>query len=160
METLWKIDERLNNLLEVENNMYVDPETGEIVDIESLKMDKKEKITNIIKAIKNLKDDYESLKKAGEDLKKRADAKEEKIKWLKNYLASHMEKGEKFECVAGAIRWHSGESVVIDCKPEELPKEYITTKITVDKTRLKAAIKSGEEIKGAHIERSTSISVR
>lgn len=160
METLWKIDERLNNLIEVENNMYVDPDTGEIVDIESLKMDKKEKITNIIKAIKNLKAEYDALKKAEKDLKGRAEAKAEKIDWLKSYLTAHMENGEKFECVAGSIRWYSGESVVIDCNPEELPEEYISTKITVDKTRLKAAIKSGEEIKGAHIEESTSISVR
>lgn len=159
MEPLWKIDERLQRIIDIDGD-NIDPETGELVDIDSLNLEREEKIGNIVKAIKNLKSEEEALNNASKELGDRAAAKEKKIAFLKSYLSSHMKEGEKYECVAGKIRWYKKPAVVIDCEFEKLPKEYLRVRYTPDKIMLQKDLKSGKEIPGARLEDRTSISIR
>lgn len=89
------------NLYEIENEILncVDMETGEIVDIkklESLQMERDQKIENIGCWIKNLLSDAEALKSEKENLAKRQKVAESKAASLKEYLSRYLD-GEKFK---------------------------------------------------------------
>ena len=50
--------------------------------------------------------------------------------------------------------------VVVDCKPEDLPLEFIRTKIEADKTAIKDALKGGKEIDGCSLAERRSWSIK
>lgn len=160
MDPLWKIDDRIARIIEIEGT-NVDPETGEIVDLDAIQMERKEKIENIIKAIQSLKADAASFKAAADEIYKRANAKEKKMEWLKSYLAQHMETGEKFECAAGSVVWRKGKpSVVVECDPRTLPEDFIRVKIEPKKEELKKALQEGKVFSGVRLEEKTTIYIR
>lgn len=161
MDPLWKIDDRISRIIEADGNL-VDPETGEVVDLDALQMERKEKIENIIKAIQRFKAQCVALDAAIKDMSSRADAKKKKMEWLKSYLAHHMKYGEKFECTAGEVRWDKKIITVVDCAPEMLPEEFTRVKVTIEpkKDDLKKALKEGKVIEGVRLEDRTSIYIR
>ena len=100
------------NLYEIENEILncVDMETGEIVDIkklESLQMERDQKIENIGCWIKNLLSDAEALKSEKENLARRQKVAESKATSLKEYLSRYLD-GEKFKSTRVAISFRSG----------------------------------------------------
>lgn len=99
------------NLYEIKNEILncVDMETGEIVDIkklESLQMERDQKIENIGCWIKNLLSDAEALKSEKENLAKRQKVAESKATSLKEYLSRYLD-GEKFKSARVAISFRS-----------------------------------------------------
>lgn len=152
---LYKIDEQMRRLLDIGDGVAVDETTGEVFDeaaLDALKMERHDKIDNIIRYIKGTEARAKALKEEADNLKARADVKERRAKWLRDYLARHMNVGETFESVAGEIRWRKSEAVVLDAAVDDLPEEYIRTKRTAALADIKKAIKAGETVPGAHLE--------
>ena len=139
------------NLYEIENEILncVDMETGEIVDIEkleSLQMERDQKIENIGCWIKNLLADARALK-------------EEKAASLKAYLSSYLN-GEKFKTAKVAISYRKSDSVDI-AEGAVIPEEYLKySDPTPDKIGLKAALKAGEKFPGISIVTSSNIQIK
>ena len=127
--------------------------------LEASEMAKEDKITNIVKYIKNLRSDAEELKRAELEMKTRKQAKEKKVQSLLDYL--------KF---AGVTKYETTEGVVSSRKSKAVeisidaivPVKYINTKITEtpDKTALKKAIEGGEVIEGVEVVERLSVSVK
>jgi len=72
----------------------VDPETGEVEDIELLNellMERDEKIENVACWIKNLNAEAEALKEERDKLTERLRVKEQKAESLKHWLAYHLD---------------------------------------------------------------------
>ena len=161
---LYEINEAIN---EVINSLLfeVNEETGEVSDeltakLEELKLQKEEKIDNIGAYIKNLSAEAKMLKDEEKALKERREAKERKAEHLKNYLASVLN-GEKFESPRVACSWRKSEAVAIS-NVELLPEEFTVTKteISADKTKIKEALKSGQEVTGAWLETRNNLQIK
>ncbi len=152
------------NLYEIENEILncVDMETGEIVDIEkleSLQMERDQKIENIGCWIKNLLSDAKSLKEEKETLAARQKIAENKAASLKKYLSRYLD-GEKFKSARVAISFRSGSSVDI-AEGASVPEEYLKySEPKPDKVGLKAALKAGEKFPGITLITSQNIQIK
>ena len=82
---------------------------------------------------------------------------------VKEYLKKAMELTgtEKVQGISASISFRQSEQTVID-NEEELPEEYITVKTTYtpNKTAIKAAIKAGKDVPGAHVETVMDLQIR
>lgn len=152
------------NLYEIENEILncVDMETGEIVDIEkleSLQMERDQKIENIGCWIKNLLADAKALKEEKDNLAARQKSAENKAASLKEYLSSYLN-GEKFKTAKVAISYRKSDSVDIS-EGAVIPEEYLKySDPTPDKIGLKAALKAGEKFPGISIVTSSNIQIK
>ena len=159
--TLYEIDN------EIMACMTVDEETGEVTfdeeRVASLSMLREQKIENIACFIKNLNAEAEALKAEKQAFAKRQQAAEAKAERLKNYL-SYALQGEKFTSARCAVSWRASERVdIIDEErffSDDENEEYWKVKREADKTKIKAAIKTGAEIPGAALTPVKNIQVR
>lgn len=82
---------------------------------------------------------------------------------VREYLKRAMEMTgtEKVQGISASISFRKSEQTVID-NEGELPEEYITVKTTYtpNKTAIKAAIKAGNEVPGAHIETVMNLQIK
>ena len=82
---------------------------------------------------------------------------------VREYLKRAMEMTgtEKVQGISASISFRKSEQTVID-NEGELPEEYITAKTTytANKTAIKAAIKAGNDVPGAHIETVMNLQIK
>ena len=76
-------------------------------------------------------------------------------------MAMEMTGTEKVQGISASISFRKSEQTVID-NDVELPEEYITVKTTYtpNKTAIKAAIKAGNDVPGAHIETVMNLQIK
>ena len=152
--TLYEIDSAITSC--------VDPETGEILDLEwlnKLQMDRSRKIENILLWIKNLESDAEQIKAEEKALADRRKAAEKKAESLRGYI-SDMLHGEKFSSPKVAVTWRKSEAVIVDDVEmmEELSDDYlIYDDPKPNKPKIKAALKDGAIIPGCHLEKRNNM---
>lgn len=161
MATIYEIDAEILSC--------IDMETGEILDIEKLEglqMERDKKIENAAKLYINLVSDaeqYGARKKHFQALeitaKKRAEG-------LKSYLAAALA-GDKFKTADISIGYRTSEAISIANETaflrwaKENREDFLTIadpKINLD--IVKRAIKAGEEVQGAVIEKRRNIQIR
>lgn len=152
--TLYEIDQAIMNCL--------DDETGEIVDAElldNLQMERTEKIENVACWIKELKAEAEALKAEKLAFAERQRVAENKAESLKNWLA-YVLNGEKFKTTRASITFRTTDKVEI-ADITQLDENFLRYKEPeADKTAIKEAIKSGQEVAGATLVSSTSVIIK
>lgn len=93
-------------------------------------------------------------------IKKRVDRQQERVE---DYLtqACEMTGTESIQGIYANISFRKSEQTVIDDE-SVLPEEYVIEKVTYspDKEKIKAAIKAGQEVQGAHIEIKNNIQIK
>ena len=151
--TLFEIDQRILECLDMETGEIVDPEQ-----LEALQMERTQKIENIALWIKNLESDEVALKAQKDAFAEREKAVKKRIESLKNYLV-HVLDGEKFTTTMCAVSFRKSERVVIDDEAafvewaRENKDDLLTYKApAIDKTAIKNAIKSGWQMDGVRLE--------
>lgn len=163
MPSLYEYNSLIYDLIE---NSPIDEETGEVLidkeKLDELECEYSQKVENIACFIKDLKADVRKFKDEEINLTERRKRIENKIEKLERYLTdSLMERDiDKFESVRAKVSFRKSTSVVID-NQDEIDKEYIKQKVTetVDKTKLKEALKNGD-VKGCHLEESKNIQIK
>ena len=152
--TLYEIDQAIMNCL--------DNETGEIIDAElldSLQMERTEKIENVACWIKELKAEAEALKAEKLAFAERQKVAENKAESLKNWLA-YVLNGEKFKTTRASITFRATDKVEIT-DIMQLDESFLRYKEPeADKTAIKEAIKAGQEVAGATLVSSTSVIIK
>lgn len=144
----------------------INPETGEIIgehlDVDALQelaAERREKVENIGLFIKNEESKAKAIGDELKSLQARKKSHENRVEALKKYLLK-FGGGETVETSRVCVKFSSGrESTVID-NPEEVPESYRIYTFKPNKTEIKKAIKAGETIPGAHIERKPSVSIK
>ena len=152
---LYQINEAIMNCL--------DMETGEVINceaLEALMMQRDEKLENIALWIKNLTADAAAYKAEKESFAEREKAALTKAESLKNYLTYALD-GQKFTTAKCAVSFRKSEKIEITDEAV-LPKDYVTETVTIkpDKTAIKKAIKSGQEVSGAQLIENLNISIK
>lgn len=168
---LYEICEELRALENAaEDDMYIDPETGEVMDfktaLERLEMDKRVKLENIAILYKNLASDAAAMSIEEDNLCKRRKVVEGKMESLRGYLLAMMtrEDGtvEKFASPRAAITIRRNAPGVVVHDENLLPEEFKIQKVTVaaDKKSIAEVLKRGIEVPGARLEATRSVMIR
>lgn len=159
--TLWQIDEKINKILE--NDFYVDEETGEVFlpeNLDELDVERTEKIENIALYIKNLKSEAEAIKGEIDNLKSRAEIKKKKSERLTDYLEKILN-GEKLETAKVALSYRKSTSVKIE-NEEIIPDEFMTIKTEKkpNKTAIAKFLKNGETVIGCELIEKQNLQIK
>jgi hypothetical protein len=124
--------------------------------VESLLPVAEEKGRAIAALVQNHQAEIAAMKEAEERIAKRRKQAQKSIDWFLTYLRDNMvalgiQEISCPEYVAKLVK--NPPSVVVEVEPEELPDEFLTTKVTVtpDKAALKDALKSGREVRGVKL---------
>ena len=154
MATLYEIDEEILNC--------VDMETGEIIDVErlgQLQLAREDKVEGIALWIKNLLSDADAIKSEEEKLAQRRKANENKAKNLKEYLSKFLN-GQKFKTPKVSISYRKSESVEVT-DISKLDDDYLKfAEPTVDKAKVKKALKAGTVLQGISLIENQNIQIR
>ncbi len=156
--TLYEINEKIRVFLE--NN--IDPETGEILNLDTLgdlELERSVKLENYALAVKNIRADIEAIKAEEDALK----ARRERLSNTKNRLEAVLKQeldGEKFTTARVQITHRKTNSVeVLDITA--LPEKFLRYKpAEADKTAIKAAINAGETVDGARLVNGLSMTIK
>lgn len=140
----------------------VDMDTGEIVDVEKLEQLQlafDDKVEGIALWIKNLLSDAEAIKAEKQKLAERQQQAEKKAESLKKYLSSFLA-GNKFETPKVRISYRKSKAVQIN-DLSQLPYKYLKfSEPTADKTKIKKALESGEELKGVELIENQNMQIK
>lgn len=154
----------MNSLYEINEAILdcVDLETGEIIDEErlsELQMAFNDKVENIALWIKDLLAEAEAVKAEKNNLAKRQSVCENKAKSLKEYLSKFLA-GEKFKTSKVSISYRKSESVEVTdiAKIDAVYLKHADP--TVDKTKVKKALKDGVELQGVNLVESNNIQIK
>ncbi|MDE6397784.1 MAG: siphovirus Gp157 family protein [Clostridiales bacterium] len=164
---LYEYDEILESLYRAqESEDGVDGETGMVFDIsllDELEMARDKKIENALLYSEQLKADAKAIDDYIKDRQAVARAKKNAADSIKQWLIARMrEKGEsKFETkrIRALLRITAGNKTVITDE-KIIPPQYLKIKKEPDTTAIKAAIKAGEEVPGAMLVDSVSLTVK
>lgn len=159
--TIYEIDKQLMNLVEIEDERWMDADTGEIFkfeDIDKLFKDRNQKIENVALYIKNLKAFEEAVQEEERKLKAKREVAGRKIENLKAYL-DYALKGEKFKTPKVGISYRKSTSTQI-VDESKIPQEYHKIRIDYDRVGIKEAIKGGLNVEGAKLVENTSMIIR
>lgn len=142
----------------------VDTETGEIIDpekLESLKMERREKVRNIACWIKNLRSDAAAYAEEEESFYKRKQAALKKAASLEAYLADALH-GEKMKGKEFSVSYRKSEVIeVADEAVAKLPDEFkVFAPARANKKALKEAIKSGAVFEGVQVVEKSNIQIK
>ena len=158
---LYEINEQMERLSE----RLVDPETGEVNEdvfdeMESLDMDRKQKIENALCLSKNLLSDAEQLICESNNLKERAEQKTRRAESIQTWI-SHILNGEPFETNRVLVKWRQTQSVEITDE-YSIPDKYLNVKTVSkpDKLKIKGDLKQGIKIPGATLIDSMKMKVK
>ena len=170
MSSLYEIEKSIIELLENGfNAACVDPDTGEIDEtkaaeyLETLQLERGEKVENIAIYIKTLDSDAAAIKAEEKNLAARRQAKERKAERMREYLKSSMLAfgDKKFETARVALSFRTSRQVII-ADLEKLDKAFIKEKVeyAADKTAIKKAIEGGALVDGAYIEEKQNLNIK
>lgn len=148
--TLYEITDKY---LKVLDNLEIDEETGEILNAEELDELSgafEEKSEAVACYIKNSEVFIGDLKAEEANLAKRRKQTEKRIDYLKNVLTA---------CLDAAGR----DSVAVSIDDEKaLPADFVVETVTTkpDKTAIKKAIQSGQEVSGASLVENRNLQIK
>ncbi|MCD8357472.1 MAG: siphovirus Gp157 family protein [Clostridia bacterium] len=166
MSNSFSLYELSRSYREAFNNLEVDEATGEITnfaDIDFIESSFEDKAINCALYIKGLDAEIEAYKTEEERLKNWRKAAEKKRESFMEYIESCMDEvGKvKIQDARARLSFRKSEQLVVD-DPDMLPRKFIVVKTEEkpDKTAIKAAIKAGIEISGAHIETCRNLQIK
>lgn len=158
---LYEYDELFLRLIESDNGVFIDSETGEVFEaeeLEKLAIEKETKQENVALYIKELKAEAEALKAEKKRIDARISAAENRAEYLKNYLMGSLN-GEKFKTARVAVSYRKSSSVEVTDEAA-LEDKFFKIEKKVSKTAIKEAIEAGETVKGAHIEEKQGMIIK
>ena len=131
-------------------------------DINEMFAAKEDKLLNCAKYIKNEMALAKMIKEEEKILSDRRERIEKRVEWMKKYVASNMEAGERYQDSQSAISVRNSQSIeIIDEKliPKELCN-HVPECWKVDKKALTNSIKAGNEIEGAKLVSNLNLQIK
>lgn len=132
--------------------------------LEGLEGELEEKAINVSKFAANLEAEAAMVDQAIKQMKYRADALKKKSARMRQYLLENMNRAgiTSISCPYFEIKVKTNPPSVVVDDEAAIPHDYITEKVvrSVNKTAVKAAIKAGTEVPGAHLQNSKRVEVK
>lgn len=161
--SLYLLNEKLKSCIVLDEQHVVSTDDGEILNLEqfdALQMELADRVDGIGCYIKNLRAEADAIYAEINNLSLRAAAFKREALRCETYLSGVLY-GQKFESPRCKITWRKSESCNV-LNIEQLPNEYLRTKVTVDadKTAIKKAIKAGIEVPGAELIQKLNMTLK
>ena len=151
---LYELSQEFKQLQELDidtsSQLYIDT-------LESLTIPLENKAQNIVKLTKSWESNISAIDNEIKRLQERKKVQQNKIDRLRNYLRDNMESCgiDKIECEYFTITLKkAGQPVVIIDDESLIDEAFKKVSVSIDKVALKNALKSGDIVKGAHLEDS------
>jgi len=164
MTALYEITGELKNTLQTLESLDLDEQTIKDT-LEGIELEFDDKVVSIAKFIKNLESTAEAIKQAETEMSKRRKSLENKAMKIKDYVVNNMQTIGKTKIQSPffdvTIRKNPASVVVEDI--DQIPAKYFVmpeVEPQLDKKAVKAAIESGEVVKGAFIQNTTSLQIK
>ena len=163
MNSLYEIS---NDYLVALDNLEIDMETGEILNyeaVDALSGQFEEKAESVACYIKNLDAFAASLKSEETNLSERRKSAERKADNLKKYLTSCLDAVNRDKLETARAKVSFRKSIQVSIADEAvLPADFKVETVTVkpDKTAIKKAIQSGQEVNGASLVENRNIQIK
>ena len=155
MANLYEIDQGILECLDLETGEVIDPDR-----LESLQMERSQKIENVCLWVKNLLSDAEAIKAEKDALADREAKCRKKAEDLKKWLGMALE-GQKFDTARCAVSFRRSETVeVADVTLLPVELQRVTTKIEPNKTAIKALLKDGRSVVGCSLVENQNINIK
>lgn len=167
MRKLYEINRDIEELL----NTITDPETGEIVDTDSLDklfVERDEKIESVILYEKDVDADIAAITHEIMNLQNRVDRLKNTREGLRTYIAKALD-GHKFRTSRCDVGWRKSEAVEVDddfCEwasnAENLAIHYLTKKesVTPNKAEIKKFLKSGGTLEHCRLIEKQNMTIK
>lgn len=135
--------------------------SGDFSKIEELNAERDKKVEGLALFYKETLAEAEAIKAEADKLAKRAKIAKNKAERLKEYLSFVLRSSEteKFTTNRVKITFRPSEQVVIE-DVDKIAKKWLKVKTEPDKAGIKAALKEGAKIKGAHLETKQNIQIK
>lgn len=155
MANLYEIDKGILECLDMETGEIIDPER-----LESLQMERDQKIEGVALWVKNLLSDAEAIKAEKDALADREAKCRKKADSLKAWLEKALE-GQKFSTAKCAVSFRKSETVEVS-DIALIPAELLRVKTTVEanKTAIKALLKEGRDVVGCCLIENQNIQIK
>lgn len=155
MANLYEIDQGIIECLDMETGEIIDPER-----LESLQMERDQKIEGVALWVKNLLSDAEAIKAEREALADREVKCRKKADSLKVWLEKALE-GQKFSTAKCAVSFRKSETVEV-ADIALIPAELLRVKTTVEanKAAIKALLKEGRDVVGCCLVENQNIQIK
>jgi hypothetical protein len=134
--------------------------------LEAARFPVEQKCINVAMVIRNLEVYSEASKAQEETMAARRKSADGRVKWLKDYLLTHMLAADitKIDspCISLSIA-KNPSAVVVDCEnaiPDEYFKQPETPPPVLDKALIKKAIQDGYSVPGVHIKQSSRLVIK
>ena len=148
----------------------VDPETGEITDLEKLEqlsMDREKKLEGVALYIKDLTAEAKAIKAEEEALALRQKVKESHAQRLKDFLTLNLD-GQKMETPRVVLSWRKSTKTIVsdpDATMAYLVEHQLDTCIKVKAPEISTSevgklLKKGEAIPGAELVESQNLQIK
>jgi len=164
MSTLYELSTGFNNIMELVEDETMDLDALE-EGLQTIECSLEEKCLNGIGLIKSLENQRDGLKAEGKRLTERARVLDGRIQSIKDWYKVNLEAMGKSKVPTDrgtmAIQ-NNPPSLKIDDE-KQIPVEFLDVvpeHYEVAKDRVKAAIKAGREVPGAHMEQGKSLRIR
>lgn len=148
---LYEMTQAINSLLESEE---LDTQTIEDT-LESLEYDFKDKAVGIVKLTKEWEGKLSVIDAEVKRLSERKETMKNNIDRLRSYLKLNMEASgySKIEDALFTISLRAGRDVAVINDEDSIPDEFVSFKRSCNKTAILAALKAGEKVKGAEMQK-------
>ena len=165
---LYEIDQAIEAILNMETDEFVDMETGEILSLELLQMEREKKLEGVACYIKNTLAEAEALKAEKDALSKREQTARKKADRLKQWLQDKLG-GEKLTTARAAISYRKSEAVEITDEDKFVlwamghgHNDLLTfTAPSASRTAVKKYLKeSGDTVPGAELVERFNIQIK
>ena len=155
MANLYEIDQGILECLDLETGEVIDPER-----LESLQMERDQKIENVACWVKNLLSDADAIKAEKEALANREAKYRKKAESLKKWLEMALE-GQKFATARCAVSFRRSVQVGI-LDENKIPQDLMVQTVTFspDKTAIKELLKNGQEVGGCYLIENQNIQIK
>jgi hypothetical protein len=135
------------------------PDLGKLID---MKAERTRKLLGLGCLVKEIEAEAEAIKIEAAKLKARSDARFNHAERLREFITRNLEREEKLSDARVAFSWRKSEAVVLapELNPESLPVNFRRVKVDADRTAIKEALKAGETVDGATLEKRINLQIK
>lgn len=165
---LYEIAQEMQQLEEA-LDIWASEHAGDITDFpfedkyEGLEGQRNQKLLNLGAWYKSVKAEAEAYKVEQFILAAKRKVAENKMEWLKRFIDSYLKDGEKIKDSRVNLSYLKSASVVVNEEKfnlGEMPFEFIITNDSLNKTKVKEALKHGQEFEGISLLERQNLQIK
>lgn len=165
---LYEIDAEIEAVEEA-LNLYAQEHSGDITDFpfeaqyKYLKGARTDKLLNLGSWYKSVSAESEAFANEIKVLQQKKRVRDNKMQWIKNFINFYLNDGEKINDTRVQLSWRKSESIEVNEDKfdiRNLEPEFKVITQSLDKTKIKSALKIGKEFKGITLKKNNNLQIK